>query len=179
MATITSQAQTISFDEENNYFESFLSYHPEMMCDIGTLLISFKDGQLYTHDGTDYNTFYGTTYDSTITPVFNEKQLEKKTYLAISEVASDVWDCPEITTSLNSYGTTPQQSNLVDSDFETKEGVHHAGFLRDSNSIGGIINGDVLKGSHISIKFRKENPINLITLNVVSLEYIDSSLTAH
>jgi hypothetical protein len=173
-----SDAVTISFDEENNCFESFLSAHPEMMCDIGTLLITFKNGKLYTHDGTDYNTFYGTTYDSTITPVFNQNQLEKKTYLAISEVASEVWNCPEITTSLNSYGTTPQQSNLVDSDFETKEGVHHAGFLRDSNSIGGIINGNSLKGNWLSIKFRKENPINLITLNVVSLEYIDSPLSA-
>ncbi len=173
-----SAAVTISYDEENNGFESFLSLYPEMMCEVGTLLIAFKNGGLYTHDGTDYNTFFGVTYDSTITPVFNQSNLEKKTYMAISEVASEVWDCPEITTSLNSYGTTKQQSNLIIQDFETKEGVHHAGFLRDVNSQGGLIEGDSLKGINVSIKFRKENPINLVTLDVLSLEYKDSALTA-
>lgn len=168
---------TLSFDEEQNMFESFLSFYPEMMCSIGTVLVSFKNGGLYTHDATTYNTFFGTTYDSTINPVFNQNTLEKKTYLAISEVASEVWDCPEIETSLNSYGTTKQQSILIEQDFVIKEGVHHAGFLRDSNSQGGLIEGDSLKGQYISIKFRKQIPTNLVTLNILSLEYIDSPLT--
>lgn len=175
--TVIDNARTLSFDEENNGFESFLPYSPEMMCGVGTLLITFKDGSLYTHNGAYYNTFYGTTYDSNITPIFNQGELEKKTYLSVSEVASEVWDCPEITTSLNSFGTTKQQSTLIEEDFETKEGVHHASFLRDSNSIGGIIDGDALKGNYISVKFRKKTPTELVSLNVVSLKYIDSPLT--
>lgn len=176
--TTTSLAQTLSFDEELNHFESFLSLSPEMMCSIGTLLTTFKNGGLYTHDDVVYNRFFGETFDSEITPVFNQNTLEKKTYLAISEVASEVWDCPEIETSLNSYGTTKQQSNLIEQDFQTKEGVHHAGFLRDSNSQGGLIEGSSLKGNYISIKFRKQIPTNLVTLDILSLEYIDSPLTS-
>lgn len=168
---------TLSFNEELNQFESFLSYHPEMMCSIGTLLVSFKNGQLYTHDDTDnYNTFYGVKYDSTITGIFNQMVMQKKTYLSLTELSSEIWDCPEIQTSMNSYGTVKQQSSLVQSDFEQKEGEYHASFLRDSNSIGGIIEGEPLKGNYISVKFRSNNPTNLVSLDEVNLKYINSPL---
>ncbi len=170
-------AVSITFNEKINGFESFLSMHPEMMCNLGVLLISFKEGELYTHDNANYNTFFGVVYDSSITPVYNQNTLEKKTYLAISEVASEVWGCPVINTSINSFSTTKQQSNLIDSDFEQKEGVFHASFLRDENSQGGLINGDALKGNYLTIKFRKQIPTNLVSLDITSLYYIDSPLT--
>ncbi len=177
-ATGSEQAYTILFDETGKGFETFLSYHPEMMVCLGTLFISFKGGQLYTHDSSLYNTFYGVSYDSSITPVFNQAHLEKKTFLALSEVASQVWDCPVIETSLNSYGNTKQQSSLVTSDFEELEGNFHANLLKDQNSIGGILEGDSLKGNYITVKLRAQTPTNFITLDMVTIKYIDSPLTA-
>lgn len=170
-------AVTIVFDEKGKGFESFLNLYPEMMVTLGTLLISFKNGQLYTHDSATYNKFFDVIYDSSITPDFNKDSLEKKTYLAVEEVGSQIWDCPEIETSLNSYGAIKQQSNLISADFETLEGCYNAALLRDANSQGGLIEGDVLKGNYCTIKFRAQNPTSLVTLAIVSLRYIDSALT--
>jgi hypothetical protein len=175
-ATFTDDAYTIMFDEGDNVFDTFLSYHPEMMTTLGIVLVTFKDGNLYTHDSADYNNFYGQQYDSSVTLVFNEAPLDKKTFLAIGEVASQIWDVPEIKTDINSYGTTKMTSNLVDSDFAQLEGSFEATILRDQNSIGGLIGGDTMKGKVLTATFRAKNPASLVSLNLLSLKYINSPL---
>lgn len=176
-----SPAQTLIFDEENNRFESFVSYHPEMMVTLGTTLCSFKDGVLWTHDNEPYyNNFYGVQYDSDITPVFNKNQIDKKTFEVIEEISSQAWSCPEIITSSNSYGSTKQVSNLVVDDFEEIEGNYNAAFLCDTNSIGGLIEGDSLKGNLMSVKLKAiipDPPNNLlVTLSSVTVKSINSPL---
>lgn len=176
----TDPAYTLTFDEGNQDVKSFgspLSYHPEMLCTLGLLLISWKDGQLWTHDSTTYNSFYGVTYDSYITLVFNEAPLITKDLIAVEEIANTIWSCPEIVTSTDSYGTTQQQSNLIAADFAKLEGKYSASFLRDSNSIGGILNGDFLKGNYATIKFKVTEPTTLVTLSIVSMKTNYSPLT--
>jgi len=175
-ATPTDEAQTLMFDEGDNTFDTYLSYKPEMMVTLGVLLVTFKNGQLYTHDSSTYNNFYGQQYDSTITLIFNEAAMDKKTFLAIGEVASQIWDVPEIKTDINSYGTTKMTSNLVDSDFAQLEGSFEATILRDQNSTGGLIGGDTMKGKVLTAKFRAKNPASLVSLNLLSLKYINSPL---
>jgi hypothetical protein len=172
--------QTIVFSETRKGFEGFLTYYPEMMCTLGTLLIGFKNGDLWTSDNEPYyNNFFGVQYDSSITPVFNKNPLLKKTYLSIEEIASSEWTC-DIDTDTKSYGNVKQQSNLISSDFKQIEGNFFASFWKDSNSIGGIINGDSLKGNWIKIKFKYQYPIPpnnfIVTLNLVNLEFIESPL---
>lgn len=176
-ATNTDDAATISFDEETNVFESFLSYHPEMIVTLGTLLISFKNGNLYTHDSDSYNTFYGTAYDSYIVPVFNEKALEKKTWIGLNEVSSDKWDCPLIYSNAISYGTQRQETNLLASEFQNKESNFSASIKRDVWSRGGKYNGAFMKGNYLAVKFRKNNATNLITLNLISVKFNDSPIS--
>lgn len=171
-----SPAQTITFSEGSNTFESFLSYHPEMMVTLGNLLISYQGGQLYTHDSSVYNNFYGVQYDSYVKIIFNDFEMQRKTFKSVQEIASAVWECPEILTSLMSYGITPQQSNLIAGDFTLQEGGWNADFLCDVNSIGGLINGDSLKGWYMSIRFQANSPSSLITLVLCSVKTIDSSL---
>ena len=145
------EPQTLSFDEERNGFDSFLGYNPEMMVSLNTLLCTFKDGVLWTHDDEPYyNNFYGVQQDSLITPVFNDKALLKKTFISLTEVSSKVWAAELINTNINSYGTVKQESNLIAEDFALLEGEYSASFLRDINSQGGIIDGDTLKGDWIS-----------------------------
>ena len=175
-ATDTEPAYTIVYDEENNSFEGFLSFYPEMMTTLGVLFIAFKDGNLYTHDSTTYNNFFGVQYSSYIETVFNKMPLDKKTFLSLTEVASEVWEVPEAKTDLNSYGTVKMETNLVDDDFAELEGSFEASFLRDKNSNGGLINGDTMKGKYMTIIFRKELPTTLVSLNIVSLKYINSPL---
>ena len=177
-ATADSPAYTIAFDEETNAFESFLSYHPENMCALGTQFISWKDGQLYTHDNSQYNFFHGVQYDSTITLVFNAQGLQKKTWENITEVASTIFDCPVIYTNSESFPGQRQETSLDESNFTVYEGNPSAAILRDINSRKGRINGDTMKGNYIAIKFRKQNASDLIYLSIVSARYIDSPLTS-
>ena len=174
-------SQTLIWDEERNGFETFSSLLPEMMVTLGTTFCSFKDGILWTHDDYDhYNNFFGVQYDSYITPVFNKMELDKKTFVAIEEIASQAWDCPEITTGSNSYGKVKQTSNLIVDDFEELEGNFNAAFLGATNSIGGLIDGDSLKGNLMSVKFRAiipDPPNNLlVSLELIKLKSINSPL---
>lgn len=175
-----SDAQTLTFSEGwdtdiKPSFESFLSLKPEGMVTIGTLLCSFKDGAMWTHDS-GYNSFFGVGYESNVTVIFNDKVLEGKSLLAIEQTSNTIWDCPEITTQVNTYGTTKQQSNLKEVEFQYLEGKYAAAIKRDTNSPGGKINGDVLKGGYVKVKFRKQTASSLVTLEIIKLKYIESPL---
>jgi len=177
-----SPAQTLSFSESRNdtdrpSFESYLSYKPEYMVSLGVLFASFKDGQLWTHDNTVYNSFYGSDYESSVTLVFNDQALQKKSWQNITEVANVIWDCPLIYTNVNTYGTTPQTSSIIEQEFQVLEGNPAATIKRDANSPGGKWNGQFMKGNYCVIKFRVQNASQLIYLNMVSVYYKQSQLT--
>lgn len=171
---------TISFNESRDRktegFESQYSYYPEMMSCINNLFVSYLSGAVWTHNSNTKCNFYGVQYDASVTLVFNEHSLEKKTWISITELANTIWDCPEISTQLMSYGTTVQQSVLKSSQFSRLEGEYHAAFRKDSNSRGGMINGSSLKGNYIIIKFRT-SATNYVFISAISINYIDSPLT--
>lgn len=169
-------AETIAFDEETNAFEAYLSYQPDYMVSLGTLLISFKNGSIYTHDSTTYNQFYGVEYESNITPLFNDNPLLKKTPLSISENASSKWDCPLIYSNAETYPGQRQETNLVEAEFTLLEGMPTASVKRDVNSRGGKINGDFMKGNWLAVQFRKQNASTLEYLSIVTLAYNQSPL---
>jgi hypothetical protein len=159
-------------------FESFLSYHPEMMTSLDSLFITFKNGQLWKHT-TDsmFCNFYGVQYGASITSVFNDSPLEKKTWQTITELSDDLWECPSILTNVNSYDSVFQKSFLIPQNFTRLESNWHATVRRDANSNGGIYNGDFLKGNYLIVKFLKQNANVLVYLNGVSIKYISSPLT--
>lgn len=167
---------TISFDEVGNGFESFYSYYPEFMGNLNTTMFSFKNGGLWTHTSSTYCNFYGIQHPASITTVFNSNALDKKTWISLMETGNTIWATPSIYTQMNSYGTTPQQSQLLASDFQVLESEYHASFLRDSNSVGGLMNGDTLKGGYIVIKFEKTNANTFVYLNSATVKFIDSPL---
>ena len=167
---------TLSFDEVFNQWESFYSYYPEWIGVLNTLLVSFKNGGLWKHNNTTYCNFYGTQYDAMVEAVFNSGSNLKKTWISITEYANTVWDCPEITSQLNTYGTTAQSSRIPSSNFKTLESNYHSNFLRDTNSAGGLANGNSLKGNYLIIKFRKQNANQFFYINLVSVNFIDSPL---
>lgn len=170
--------EILGFDESKNSFTSFLDINPDSMVCAENTLFSFRNGKLYKHEGTTRNTFYDQYFDSTITRVFNQNLIQKKTFESLTQVSNVCWDCPVIYTNLISHGATLQQSNLITQDFENLEGNFNASFQRDINSIGGVSDGDVLKGNLIVVKFRAQNAVALVTLSAVLLYYIDSPYTS-
>jgi hypothetical protein len=167
---------TISFDEANNAFESFYSYYPEFFGCLNTKLFSFKNGAIWSHNNdSTYCNFYGVQGNAFITTVFNAGALDKKTWISLMETGNTIWECPVIYTQMDS-GSTKQQSELLSSDFVTLESEYQASFLRDSNSIGGLIEGDSLKGGYIVIKFEKFNANSFVYLNSATVKFINSPL---
>ena len=144
----TKPAETLSFYEPENAFESFHDFKPEMMVCLGTLLCTYKNGDLWTHDSEVYCNFYGTQYKPEISAVYNDGFDFKMTYMAARFVSATLWECPSITTSLG------QSSNLLIGDFRKKEDGYYAPLLRDELSPGGINRGDALKGNWIEVTFR-------------------------
>jgi hypothetical protein len=169
---------TMSFDEAGNGFESFYSYKPEFMGNLNVTLFTFKSGKMWKHKSSTYCNFYGVQYSTHITTVFNSGALDKKTWISVMETGNTIWNCPVIYTQMNSYGTTRQESNLIDADFEVLESEYHASFLRDTNSQGGLLNGDSLKGGFIVIKFEKSNANSFVYLNSATTKFINSPLNA-
>lgn len=156
-----SPAQTITFDEESNRFESFLSLKPEMYGVLGNLLISYSGGDLYTHDSETYNNFFGVQYESSITVAFNDQPAVKKTFNAVGFQSSVIWASPT-TGDIYTSGDNPQtglaqQSQLKSVDFEEYENVWSAAYLRDANSMANaavaLLEGDYLKGTILFHKF--------------------------
>ena len=160
---------TFSFSEPKNCYVSFYDYYPEWICNAGNLVITWKNGELWTHnDASVYSNFYGTQYSPSIKLVFNENQNSKKHYNTITTLGNTTWVCPNQGNVRTNLG---QQSKLIQADFRIKDDKYHAAFKRDLLSIGGLLNGNVLKGSWLELNLMPVNPQNL-----VDLYYIDLSI---
>jgi len=168
-----------SFNEKRNGYSSFFSYNTaEWLEAAEDVIYSWKNGGLWKHDNTTtYSSFYGVQYDCSITLVFNLNYLEKKTWESITELASAIWAMPLAYGDVYSYAGQLQETMLGEYDFATLEGQFQAAILRDSNSIGGILNGDIVKGSYLVVKLVKQNASDLIWLSEVSIMFKDSPLT--
>jgi len=156
---------TLSFDEQKNCFTTFYDFHPDWAVCYENVLATFKGGNIYIHDSNTCNNFYGTQYNTSISLVFNEQNIVKKTFNFITMDSSDIYIAPSITTVLG------QSSNLVADDYELQEGLYSAAFMRDANSLGGIINGDYLKGTWIQVTLQQVNASNFVYLSGLYLGY--------
>ena len=162
-----SSGYTLAFNEVKNTYTSFYSFNPEAILNFENKLASFKNGQLYIHDSSTQNNFYGTQYSSSITFVFNKDNILKKTFDYVTLDATDYWT----STTMGDVNTAlGQSSNLVQSDYQIHEGLYHAALQRDNNSLGGIINGDYLKGTWLQTKF-SNSATNLVYLSGLYLGY--------
>lgn len=178
-STISNYA--FSFNEKRNGYSSFFSFNQaEWIQSAQDVIFMWKDGALWKMDignpSGNYCNYFGTQYSCYVTLVFNVNFLDIKTPESIAEVASEVWACPLIYTSVNSYSGQRQESLLINQDFSELEGEFKAAFLRDIHSIGGLVNGDTLKASYLVTKFEISSPTNQVRLSEVSLMYKDSPL---
>lgn len=175
----TIESYAFSFNETRNGYSSFFSYKDaEWMLSAEDVIYSWKDGSLWKHDNTTtYSNFYGIQYDCSITLVFNLNLIEKKTWESITELSSAIWASPLIYGNVMSFGSTRQETMLGEYDFANLENNFHAAILRDQNSIGGILNGDTMKGNWLVVKLMKQNAADLIWLSEVTVKFVDSPLT--
>lgn len=176
--TVVNTPKTIAWDEVRNRFSSRRTYYPEWMTALKNDIITFKNGLPYIHnDKINRCRFYGANNEWSLEVVFNDRFAVKKTFQGIDQLSNKPIPCPVIYTSLFEFDTVTQQSsNLIESDFTLLEGHYHATLLRDSNSPGGIVNGDLLKGSYLKVQLKKDQAQSLLTVYSVAMLYIISNL---
>lgn len=162
--------------DDTRGFESFMSWYPEAFCSLGTLLVSFQNGKLYTHNSDLYCNFGGQQFEAYITTIFNGTPQIKKTFMSIEQLSDTIWDTPFIETSSNSYNNIKQVSYLNESDYQAFESAFATSFLRDANSIGGLLGGDFLKGNYIKLKMRLKDTksMDYHYLNLVQIKANES-----
>ena len=170
--------ETLSFVEHNNTFPAFYDEAPDHAICAENQLYLWINGVMYWQNPTSTPCLYfGQQFTPSITIVFNDFNELKKTWIAVATNSNNIWNCPAVTTQLNSFGSTPQSSQLIDADFALLEGTYQASFLRDINSQGGILNGDTLKGTYIIVKFTVTDGSKFSYLIAPSIKYIISQLT--
>jgi hypothetical protein len=167
-ATVTTakQRNNIVYSEKNNKWSSFYTYNPDCGFGLFINLYTFKEGQLYLHENnsSSRNNFYGVQYNTIINMPFNQNVTFVSTFESMSAQSNMLMVTTEdgIETSLG------QISDLIASDFtkstlvngattvtiNSVEGVFSASFLRDKNSVGEILNGDVLKGNYLLLELQ-------------------------
>lgn len=151
---VDTDEETIAFNEPLNKWVTFYSYQPEMMSEAGMDIVTFKDGKLYKHnDNVIYNNFYGTQYESIIDFIANENPSSVKFFLGIEEESTDIWTMPRAT-NLNG-----QQTSLIKEDFENIEEVFWAAFFKDENSNGGLLEGEDMRSSALSVRLKNDSTI--------------------
>ena len=86
---ITLNDQTLSFDERVDGWTSFKSFIPEAGFSINNKYYTFKNGDLYSHDNTTRNTFYGTAYESSVNVLINDIPTSVKSFKTLNYEGSD------------------------------------------------------------------------------------------
>ncbi len=112
---ITLNGKTASFKENVRGWPTLKSFIPESGLSLNNTYYTFKNGELYSHDNANRNTFYGAaTEESSVTFMINDAPSNIKNYQTLSYEGSAGWTAPSI--------ETDQQSGRVLS-FLEKEGI--------------------------------------------------------
>lgn len=147
------QGRTLAFNERLGAFTGSYSFLPEALARANLRLISFYRGALYVHDSDERNTFYGSTYPSSVAVLFNEAGPIVKTLetLALEAATPPYW------THVRTETPYVQSSDLVQQEWDEREGIYYAGILRDRLTPGAgtydekQIRGDKIRGQYILV----------------------------
>ena len=124
---------TVAWSPTAEKWLTFYSFIPEMYANIQNKFFSFKDGQMWYHNkAATRNSFYGTTYDSSIELISKANPSSVKEYRAMSLEGNSSWKA----TLSNS---SQQSSAILSTYFKEKEGMYYANVPRviDEDITGG------------------------------------------
>lgn len=114
--------ETITYSNKSNAWSSFWSFIPDWMDQMNSSFYTWKDGSLYKHNSNQHrNDFYGTSYSSQITTIFNQDPLDNKMFKTISIDGTHAWSAT-VTTDMST-------GSIDESYFKEKEGEWYA-FIR-------------------------------------------------
>lgn len=143
-------SKVLGFKEGYNLWASSFAYEPEYFGAIGSMLYSFKEGKLYSHDG-PYNTFYGKQFPSILSFIVNGSPTAPKIFQSLSIDASQSPDYLHIRTEITDDTPYHQSSDLMKADFTVQEGRLYAPFYFDrlSPNASGTYEQKMMTGDQI------------------------------
>lgn len=113
---------TLTYSPRLKGWTSFHNFIPEWMVSMNNYLYSFSNGNLYKHNtNPTRNSYYGTTYPSKITTIFNNEPSQTKSFKTIATNSTTAWD---------TFILSDQGEGYIDADwYALKEGTWY-GYIR-------------------------------------------------
>jgi hypothetical protein len=122
------QFVTWFFADESNGWVTSQTFNPEDMVRLNGEFYSFYQGEVYRHNDTsNYNTFYGEEYPSSLSFNMNIEPGTRKVFRTLSTEGTDKWDAVCV--------TELQKGGISKNDFQDKEGVKYGYIRGESNAI--------------------------------------------
>lgn len=161
----------VSFDENANQWRSFYTFAPEFCSKIEDFMVSFKNGIPYRSNHTN-RAFYFTQQDQAFYEFivsFPTPQILDNISLASTEVFTWANAKQQIANLFEVLVTNDsgQNTDLLSTDFDVIESTLYAHFLRDKNSFGGLLQGEVMRDDVYKVRLTIKGDIGFesITIN--------------
>jgi hypothetical protein len=155
--------ETLSFDEDSNGWSSFWDYKPNAINSLRNYFYSFKDGNIWKHFSPNVSrgTFYGSSFDASITSLFNAQPSVVKSFKTVNYEGDPGWVMASLVTDNNldsacSISAAPAsgiittltglQNQLFINNFKQKENKYFANLF----NISTVTSGEVVYGESIS-----------------------------
>ena len=179
-STIDRQYITTAFDESVKGWTSLFDYQPNQILSLNNNYYTANKGKLYQHytlepSSTTRSVFYGTSYDSNVTIVFNGNPSMIKNFQTINYEGSSGWEMDSfitdtdtalaITPNILATSLTQMQNNTMSNNFKLKENKYFANLANSSPSqFGEVVWGSSssgLKGFYGEVKMKMRNSSNV------------------
>jgi len=119
---------TLTYSPMLDGWTSFHSYFPEWMEHMNSFMYTFKNGEMWKHNSNaTRNSWYGTTYPSSVSVIFNDSPNEPKMFKTLSYDSDHKWNATVIT-DLSS-------GSMDKSYFEEKEGFYFTYIRRNTGTV--------------------------------------------
>lgn len=171
------QAKTLVYRlyTEPNRWQGAYRFTPQLFAKLRNRLFSFYNGDLYEHNQDDtFCNFYGTQYLSRIMFVCNQLYSKPKSYNNISVEGNML---PSLSYFRSEY-PYEQASDLIDTDYETKEGIFYAALFNDKLSPQylhdfpvALISGDKMRTAALKVLLEFTVSTTPVQLKFVNLGY--------
>tara|TARA_R100000951_G_scaffold107226_1_gene102434 strand:- start:835 stop:2406 length:1572 start_codon:yes stop_codon:yes gene_type:complete len=156
--------KTLAFDETSKGWVSLFDYRPNQIISLNNNYFTTTKGKIYQHyklaaNSQSMATFYGTTYNSTVTLLFNKAPSVVKNFQTINYEGDSGWRMRSFTTNTDNalsiseatFATTltQMQNSLLINNFKLKEDKYYADLVNATPSQNGEI---VFGGSSSGVK---------------------------
>jgi len=184
---------TLAFDEDSLGWTSFFSYIPNYMDGMRNNYYSLKNGNIWQHYSTNVNraNFYGVTYTSYVTFVFNPTPSVIKNFNTINYEGTQGWimnslysdtdTAIPINASFTAQSLGQLETNLFTNNFKQKENKYFGNVFNNTIASGGdVVWGQSMSGikglyAVCTMTLNNTTYPNQAELYACSAEYVESS----